>query len=69
VIKPAAVVAIVVGAGMSTAMCGSMLGNHTVEANCQARIRSKSRVRFGRYAKILLFRIPEDRDANPVSSL
>jgi hypothetical protein len=61
--------AIVVGAGMSTAMCGSMLGNHTVEANCQARISSNSRVRFGRNANSLLFRIPAGRDANPVSSL
>jgi len=46
-----------------------MLGNHTVEANCQARISTKSKMRFGRNARNLLFRIRAGRDAKPVSSL
>src|SRR5580704_17802159 len=47
----AAVTAIVVGAGISTAICGSMLGIQTFEANCHARMRTIRRIKFGSIAR------------------
>ena len=55
--------------GISTAMCGSILGNHTVDANCQARIASTSKVRLGKNAKSQLVRTTAGRDAGTTSSL
>ena len=44
---PAAVTAMVLGAGMSIAICGSMLGNQTFDANCQTRIMNHQQQQIG----------------------
>ena len=43
-----AVTTIVLGAGMSTASCGSMCGSHIVDVNCQNAITRPSSARLGK---------------------
>src|SRR4051812_16291855 len=49
-IMAAAVTTIVVGAGMSTAICGSIRGSQTLEMNSQTAIMAPNSARFGKYA-------------------
>src|SRR5258708_33140493 len=49
-IMAAAVTTIVVGAGMSTAICGSIRGSQTLEVNSQSAIMTPNSARLGKYA-------------------
>src|SRR5436309_2441948 len=49
-IMAAAVTTIVVGAGMSTAICGSIRGSQTLEVNSQSAIMTPTSARLGKYA-------------------
>src|SRR6266404_4234467 len=65
---PAAVTEIVLGAGMSTAMYGSMLGNHSFDAISQPIMTTASNTRLGRKARTRSvrrrIRTPNDRTAD-----
>ena len=45
---PAAVTAMVVGAGISTDICGSMRGSQTFDMNCQNKITTAKKIKFGK---------------------